>query len=255
MRWKSHVRFGGRTGETHRSKDGRALRSDPYTGPLHNPLHNPARRPKRVGDVPSPRCPHVRCRARSRVGGDRSGTLSENAAEIPDHPVALVGGGARRGSRHGVHVGPGPAEDDSPDGGASTERVSVSTGGAQANGDSSSVGEVSPDGRWVVFKSLADNLIFLDWNGPQDIFLRDRTTGGTERVSIADNWAEANGRSLPHPAVSDDGRYVAFTSHANNLVAGDTNGATDVFVRDLHTGVTERVSLTAAGGQTNRRAA
>jgi TolB protein len=112
-----------------------------------------------------------------------------------------------------------------------TERVSLGTAGVQANGDSYE-GDVSGDGRFVVFTSEADNLVPGDSNGLPDIFLRDRQAGTTSRVSLGLNGAQANGEGSANPHISDDGRFVSFGSGAPNLVPGDTNGAWDVFLLD-----------------------
>ena len=93
-----------------------------------------------------------------------------------------------------------------------------------------------------------------DTNGTWDVFVRDRKTGTTERVSVAPSGAQGNGisfvHSIPHQ-LSANGRFVAFYSEATNLVPGDTNGAGDVFVRDLKTGRTERVDVGPGGVQSN----
>lgn len=128
-----------------------------------------------------------------------------------------------------------------------TEIVSVSSTGVQ--GDDPSVdGSVSGDGRFVVFSSGARNLVANDHNDEWDVFVRDRLNGTTERVSVSSAGAEANGQS-GLPFISDDGRYVAFLSFADDLVPGDTNGCGDIFLRDLNLGTTERV--TASGIQGN----
>jgi len=122
-----------------------------------------------------------------------------------------------------------------------TERVSVGAGvpGVQGN-DDSYLGSISGDGRCVAFGSEADNLVPHDTNGSTDIFVRDRQTHTTERVSVgplvAGQFVEANGNSS-HPAISADGRFVAFDSYATNLVVGGTNGQRHIFLRDrvLHT--------------------
>ena len=132
-----------------------------------------------------------------------------------------------------------------------TERVSVSSAGAEANGTSFAPA-ISADGRFVAFPSEATNLVPGDTNGVTDVFVRDRLTGTTERVSVSSAGAEANGTSFA-PAISADGRFVAFPSEATNLVPGDTNGATDVFVRDRLTATTDRVSVDSAGAQANDR--
>jgi len=121
-----------------------------------------------------------------------------------------------------------------------TVRVSISTAGAQANNESLSPA-VSSDGRFVAFQSDASNLVPLDTNNSSDIFVRDRTTGVTERVSVASDGVQADGDSFS-PAISSDGRFVAFTSEATNLVAGDTNNKADIFVHDRQNDTTERIA-------------
>src|SRR5216117_2839480 len=138
-----------------------------------------------------------------------------------------------------------------------TERVSVASGGAQGNGSSGLIGfafppALSADGRFVAFVSSATNLVAGDTNGATDVFVHDRQTGMTERVSVASDGTQANNVSS-YPALSADGRFVAFESDATNLVAGDTNGATDVFVHDRQTGATERVSVASGGGTQGNR--
>ena len=130
-----------------------------------------------------------------------------------------------------------------------TTRVSVNSAGVQGNGRSEAP-VLSADGRYVVFGSYANNLVTGDTNGKRDVFIHDRQTGTTTRVSVSSAGAQAAGMSAFY-AVSDDGRYVAFQSNAKNLVAGDTNGKIDVFVRDVVGGTTTRVSVSSAGGQAN----
>jgi Tol biopolymer transport system component len=169
-----------------------------------------------------------------------------------------------------------------------TQRVSVSSSGAQAkagpnpDGGSAALG-ISANGRYVLFRSDASNLVPGDTNGKMDAFVCDRATGKTRRIPPAGlgvyaGALSANGRYavlqadenvyrydlrrrhlLPltagangwseEPSISAGGRYVAFTSIASNLVRGDTNKLPDVFVRDVHTGKTTRVSVTSAGRQ------
>ena len=169
-----------------------------------------------------------------------------------------------------------------------TERVSVSSSGAQAtpgpdpNGGSAAM-DLSADGRYVLFRSDASNLVPGDANRKSDAFIHDRVTGKTRRippagVGITAGALSANGRYAVLDAggnvfrydlrrgrllrltaganswsdggsVNADGRYVAFTSNASNLVRGDTNRLPDVFVRDIRTGRTTRVSVTSAGKQ------
>jgi Tol biopolymer transport system component len=130
-----------------------------------------------------------------------------------------------------------------------TQRVSVSSAGVQGS-DSSFFPSISADGRYVAFRSSSTNLVSGDTNGVSDIFLRDRLSGVTERVSLSSAGVQANGVS-DRPSISADGRYVAFSSSASNLVAGDTNGVTDVFLRDRLNGVTIRISVSTAGVQGN----
>ncbi|WP_435205048.1 TolB family protein [Micromonospora sp. bgisy143] len=128
-----------------------------------------------------------------------------------------------------------------------TSRVSVSSTGAGANEGSFSA-SISADGRHVVFASGASNLVADDTNGTPDVFLHDRATGLTSRVSVSSTGAEANDGS-GSLAISGDGRYIAFTSGASNLVPGDTNQVTDVFLRDRLIATTTRVSVSTSGGQ------
>jgi Tol biopolymer transport system component len=132
-----------------------------------------------------------------------------------------------------------------------TQRLSAAAGGIQGNWDSGQEGvSVSSDGRFVAFTSRASNLVAGDTNGFMDVFVRDRESGTTERVSVDSSGTQADG-DCSYPSISGDGRYVAFTSVADNLVAGDTNGTGDVFVRDRQSGTTERVSVASSGAQAN----
>ncbi len=106
-------------------------------------------------------------------------------------------------------------------------RVSLSSEGIQANA-SSYAPDISDDGRFVVFQSKASNLVNDDKNGYFDIFLHDRQTGTTVRLSVPSS-GEANGHSY-NPVISGDGRFIAFESLANNLVQNDTNNESDIFV-------------------------
>ena len=131
-----------------------------------------------------------------------------------------------------------------------TERVSVSSGGAQGNDGTYGGSAISADGRYVTFRSDATNLVPGDTNEATDIFVRDRQTGTTRRVSVSSGGAQGNAGSFI-PALSADGRFVAFKSFATNLVPGDTNGMEDTFVHDRQTGTTRRVSVGAGGVQGN----
>ena len=130
-----------------------------------------------------------------------------------------------------------------------TERVSVDTSGGEGDGPSRTAA-LSADGSIVAFQSDATNLVGGDLNGKTDVFTHDRGSGLTVRVSVDSSGAEANDESRD-PALSGDGRIVAFDSYATNLVAGDTNGAFDVFVHDRSTLVTERASVRTSGVQGN----
>src|SRR6266704_706794 len=131
-----------------------------------------------------------------------------------------------------------------------TERVSVSSKGKQGN--SGSAGPMlSGDGRFVTFSSGAANLVAGDTNGRSDIFVHDRMTGETTRVSVAADGAQGDNNSIGTAAISGDGRFVAFASSASNLVQRDTNGTTDVFVHDRVTGRTVRASVDSAGAESN----
>jgi uncharacterized repeat protein (TIGR01451 family) len=108
------------------------------------------------------------------------------------------------------------------------QRVSVASGGAQANSYSYNP-SISNDGRYVAFESQATNLVTGDTNGAYDIFVHDRQTGQTSRVSIASSGSQGNNASI-NAAISPDGRFVTFESSADNLLpAGDTNAKRDVF--------------------------
>jgi Tol biopolymer transport system component len=130
-----------------------------------------------------------------------------------------------------------------------TERVSVDSAGTQGNGNVFGP-SISGDGRFVVFYSDATNLVPGDTNGAADVFVHDRETRTTERVSVNSAGTEGNGHSV-RPALSADGRFVAFDSGATNLAPGDTGGQVDVFVHDRQTRTTERVSVDSAGTQGN----
>src|SRR4051794_17369920 len=133
-----------------------------------------------------------------------------------------------------------------------TERVCVGSGGRQGDGSSGFFTlAISADGRFVAFFSAASNLVPGDTNGHQDVFVHDRQTGSTERASVATDGTQSNGSSYYALSLSADGRFVAFTSDAGNLVPGDTSGFFGLFVRDRQTGTTERVSVSSSGAQGN----
>jgi VCBS repeat-containing protein len=131
-----------------------------------------------------------------------------------------------------------------------TERVNVSSAGAQTNNFTDD-GKVSDDGRFIAFRSDATNLVPNDSNGRADIFLRDRLNRTTTRVSRSFGGGQLNGSSF-NPEISADGRYVAYSTNATNAVGNDANGSRDdVFVYDRTTGRTELVSVSSAEVQGN----
>jgi Tol biopolymer transport system component len=130
-----------------------------------------------------------------------------------------------------------------------TTRISVDSSGKQGNSNSG-YPSISADGRYVAFESRADNLVADDTNRVLDVFARNLQTNTTTRVSLASDGTQGNGTSYA-PSISADGRYVAFYSYASNLVNDDTNGELDVFVRNLQTGITTRVSLDDNGNEGN----
>jgi Tol biopolymer transport system component len=108
---------------------------------------------------------------------------------------------------------------------------------------------ISGDGRHVVFVSAATNLVADDGNGQNDVFVRDLDLGVTTRASVDQSGGDADERSRC-PAISSNGQFVGFCSPATDLVAGDTNGVDDIFVRDLVAETTTRVNVTSEGLQT-----
>jgi len=132
---------------------------------------------------------------------------------------------------------------------ATTALVSKSTTGVQGNGLSFYC-SISADGRSVAFNSVSTNLVANDTNGWTDVFVRDRTSGTTERVSVATSGTQGD-LSSGNPSISADGRFVAFESQATTLVTGDTNALIDIFVRDRAAGTTVRASVHTSGAQSN----
>ncbi len=137
-----------------------------------------------------------------------------------------------------------------------TWRVSVSSSGDQGNGDSGdylygqTLPSLSANGRFVAFISDASNLVMGDTNQATDVFVHDRQTGTTNRVSVDSSGAQAN-NYCGVPSISADGRFVAFYGLASNLVPGDSNNGGDAFVHDRDTGITTRVSVDSSGVQGN----
>lgn len=138
-----------------------------------------------------------------------------------------------------------------------TFRANVSSSGATADAASYTPG-ISADGRFVAFHSAAENLTTTGSGGKVQVVLRDTALGTTELISIGADGAPGNGHSFPvqvwppwpaPPVITPDGRFVAFSSSASNLVPGDTNATWDVFIRDRETATTERISVAADGSQ------
>jgi Tol biopolymer transport system component len=128
-------------------------------------------------------------------------------------------------------------------------RVSVNSSGMEGN-DWSGEPQISANGRFVAFSSVAGNLVPGDSNGKEDVFVHDTLTGETRRVSVASSGTQGNEYSRD-PSISADGRYVSFSSFASNLVAGDTNATFDIFVHDRQTAQTVRASVSSAGDEAN----
>jgi len=132
---------------------------------------------------------------------------------------------------------------------STTTGVSVDSAGNQGNGRSD-FSSISADGRFVAFSSGASNLVPGDTNSSFDLFVRDLLTNTTTRVSVDSAGNQGNSGSGAS-SISADGRFVAFESNASNLVQGDTNNNNDIFVRDLLTNTTTRVSVSSTGNQGN----
>lgn len=128
--------------------------------------------------------------------------------------------------------------------------ASIKADGTLANNHSESA-DISGNGNIVAFDSYASNLVNADTNGKIDIFLKNMTTGELQIISRPDS-GESNGNSKT-PAISSDGKTVAFISDASNLVSGDTNGVADAFVFHVDTQTMERVSVSSSGTEGNGR--
>jgi len=131
-----------------------------------------------------------------------------------------------------------------------TVRVSSTHAGGEAN-DNNLIPTASTSGKRLAFASEATNLVPGDVNTRRDVFVRDREAGTTVLASV-DSFGVQSNQDCDNPAISADGRFVAFDSTASNLVAGDTNTVRDVFLRDLQTGTTTRASVDSAGAQRDR---
>lgn len=129
----------------------------------------------------------------------------------------------------------------------SVQRISVAANGTEANNASSNA-ILSSDGRYVVFESDADNLVTDDTNLSKDIFIKDLQTGTIQRISVDSNGIEANANSFID-AISADASQIVFESYADNLVANDSNGYFDIFIKNTQSGQLQRVSTTASGAE------
>lgn len=130
-----------------------------------------------------------------------------------------------------------------------TKLISKGVGGSQANGDSFDP-SISLDGRYVLFTSEATNIVNGDGNNRLDVFIFDRKTGKRSRISVSSAEAEASGDSW-NASISANGRFVAFGSESDDLVASDNNGQTDVFLRDRKKGKTKIISVRSNGKRGN----
>ncbi|KAB2861094.1 MAG: hypothetical protein F9K46_08945, partial [Anaerolineae bacterium] len=128
-----------------------------------------------------------------------------------------------------------------------TTRISLSNTGGDPNNRSQEP-RITPDGRYIVYHSLASNIAANDQNNGFDVFLFDRQTGTTTLVSAVASGASAN-NSSEFPSISDDGRFVVFGSSASNFVSGDTNYCQDAYLLDRSTNSIARLSVTISGGQ------
>lgn len=132
-----------------------------------------------------------------------------------------------------------------------TKRVSVAADGTEANGDSRTP-SISDDGRYVAFESIASNLVVGDTNGNPDVFVRDTVLNTTSRVSV-NTAGDEEIEGAVGASISADGRYVSFESSGTGLVADDTNGYTDIFMRDTQLNTTTRVSVATDGTESNNQ--
>lgn len=125
--------------------------------------------------------------------------------------------------------------------------VSVNAAGTSAANASSTAAVMSPDGGFVAFESAASDLVTNDLHGLTAVFLRDLATATTRLVSVNRAGTGGGNGASGNPALSSDGRWVAFESLASDLVANDTNQVSDIFVRDLRGGETRQVSVEIPG--------
>lgn len=130
-----------------------------------------------------------------------------------------------------------------------TKIISVAEG-SKVGGNAAFAPAISADGRLVVFEASGDSLVPGDTNGTTDVFVRDRKTGKVRRVNVSSSGAQADDGGV-QPSISPNGRYVAFSSVSGDLVLGDNNGLSDIFVRDRKEKKTRRVSVASNGAEAN----
>lgn len=130
-----------------------------------------------------------------------------------------------------------------------TSRISVNSTGNQGNFDAFNPA-ISADGRFVTFESNSTNLVAADTNNTSDIFVHDRLNGSTTRISVDSTGQEGDRPSL-NPSISADRHFITFESNSTNLVPGDTNNNSDIFIRDIETNTTTRVSVNSTENQGN----
>lgn len=132
---------------------------------------------------------------------------------------------------------------------AGTTRASLDRLGGESNGHSYR-SSMNADGRWVAYGSVASDIVILDTNNTRDVFVRDRQSGENERISVSTEGTQANGASR-NPSMTQTGRFVAFESLASNLVVGDNNGRSDIFVHDRTMTRTEIITMGRLGSRAN----
>jgi Tol biopolymer transport system component len=189
----------------------------------------------------------VDSRERQAAGGDQGGVLDTNFGRpviTPDGRFVAFASSAtnlvRRDRNNAVDIFLRDRV------AGTTERVTMASRKVEANSESS-VPAISPDARFIAFRSFADNLVPDDTNFTADVFLLDRQAGTTVRVSVTSTGQQADNAS-GSPAITPDGRFVVFESSASNLVPGEPEDfASDVYLRDVQAGTTEGISTPTTG--------
>ncbi|MFG3223707.1 TolB family protein [Kitasatospora sp. NPDC048194] len=206
------------------------------TSTTAHPSGRPARRPERQSE----RQPAWQSERQPAWQSERQPARQSERRPAPS-PARLLRAVCALGAAAALALTTTPSAQADPHRGPGTERVSSGIGGSQPDG-ASFAGGLSADGRYAVFTSSATNLVPGDTNGKSDVFVRDLWSGRTERVDTGPDGAQANGDSF-EAAISGNGRYVAFSSGATNLVPGANLGFEDVYVHDRWTGRTTLVSV------------